>query len=62
MRMLLSIIGLLALVMGLLWVGQGMGYIHWPKESFMIDQMKWAYYGAGLAGFGLLLLIFSRRA
>jgi uncharacterized membrane protein len=61
MRMILSVVGILAILMGLMWVGQGTGYVPWPKESFMIAQMQWAYYGAGLALFGLLLLFFSRR-
>ena len=29
-------IGILAVVMGLLWVGQGTGLIMWPQESFML--------------------------
>jgi hypothetical protein len=62
MRAILSILGVIAILMGLLWVGQGMGYIHWPKESFMISQMTWAYRGAGLAAIGLVLLFFGRRA
>jgi uncharacterized membrane protein len=61
MKGLLLLIGLLALAMGLLWVGQGLGYIKWPESSFMISQIQWAYYGGGLAIVGLLLIWFSRR-
>jgi uncharacterized membrane protein len=61
MNMLLTIIGVLALVMGLLWIGQGLGYINWPQSSFMISKIKWAYYGSGLAVAGLLIIWFSRR-
>lgn len=61
MRILLLILGLLALAMGFLWIGQGLGYVHWPKTSFMIDQRPWAWRGAGLALVGLVLLYFSRR-
>lgn len=61
MKLLLLIIGILTLVMGLLWCGQGLGYIHWPASSFMIDQTKWTYYGVGLFVVGLILIGLSRR-
>ncbi len=61
MKTLLLTIGLVALAMGLLWIGQGLGYIKWPASSFMISQMKWTYYGAGLAVVGLIIILFSRR-
>ena len=61
MKTLLTIVGILALLMGLLWMGQGAGYIHWPAESFMIDQRPWIYYGGALAAVGLLLIVFARR-
>lgn len=61
MRFILLVVGVIALAMGLLWVGQGTGYVHWPQTSFMIDDMKWAYYGGGLAAVGLILIILSRR-
>jgi len=60
-RVLLFIVGLLALAMGLLWVGQGTGYIPWPKQSFMINEMIWAYRGLGLAVGGLIAIVISRR-
>ncbi len=62
MRTVLFLVGIIAILLGGLWVGQGMGYVHWPASSFMINQMKWAYYGGGLAAVGLLLVIFSRRS
>ncbi|MES2217119.1 MAG: hypothetical protein V4501_01775 [Pseudomonadota bacterium] len=61
MKTLLLTVGLVALAMGLLWIGQGLGYIKWPASSFMISQMKWTYYGAGLAVVGLIIILFSRR-
>ncbi|MGL4312747.1 MAG: hypothetical protein ACRCSO_02035 [Sphingomonas sp.] len=56
-----GIIGVLALLIGLLWVGQGLGYIHWPANSFMLDQRPWAVRGAVLAAMGLLAIWWSRR-
>ena len=61
MRRFLLIAGLLALGVGLLWIGQGTGTIAWPSSSFMIDQLQWAGYGAALAGFGLILIWQSSR-
>jgi uncharacterized membrane protein len=61
MRKLLLIIGVLALAVGLLWIGQGTGYIAWPQSSFMISQIQWAYYGAALAMVGLILIWQGRR-
>jgi hypothetical protein len=52
----LSIIGFLALAIGLLWIGQGTGAIRWPPSSFMINQLQWAGYGAVLGAVGLILI------
>ena len=57
----LLIAGILALLMGLLWIGQGLGYIHWPASSFMLDQRPWATRGAILAPVGVVLILLSRR-
>jgi hypothetical protein len=61
MRKLLLIVGLLALAIGLLWIGQGTGVIAWPQSSFMINQSQWAGYGAVLAAVGLILIWQGRR-
>jgi hypothetical protein len=61
MRTALLIVGLIALAMGLLWIGQGLGWILWPKSSFMLNQPKWSWYGAALAIVGLILAIWARR-
>ena len=57
----LLIVGLVALAVGLLWIGQGLGVINWPQSSFMIRQMQWAGYGAALAALGLILIWQSKR-
>ncbi len=46
---------------GLLWIGQGLGYVHWPEASFMLEQRIWADYGAALAVAGLLIVLAARR-
>jgi hypothetical protein len=59
--MLLLLIGIILLAAGLLFVGQGWGYIRWPAHSFMIDETNWIYYGGAIAVAGLVLIIVSRR-
>lgn len=61
MRIPFLTLGLLALLIGLLWIGQGTGLISWPRSSFMISQMPWAYYGAALAAVGVGLMFLARR-
>jgi hypothetical protein len=61
MRNLLLVLGLLALAIGVLWIGQGTGVIAWPRTSFMINQIEWAGYGAALAAVGLILIWQSKR-
>ncbi len=60
MRRALAIIGALMVAMGLLWIGQGLGYIHWPASSFMLNQRPWAVRGLSLAVAGIGLLLFAR--
>jgi len=54
-------LGVLALLVGLLWIGQGTGAVNWPASSFMIRQVEWAYFGAVLAIIGLILIWRARR-
>ena len=55
----LMLIGIVVLAAGLVFVGQGLGYIRWPASSFMISEIKWAYYGGGIAVVGILLIIIA---
>jgi hypothetical protein len=61
MKTALRIVGVFAVLIGLLWVGQGTGLVHWPASSFMIDQRPWVARGAILSLVGLVLVLFSRR-
>lgn len=60
MKPTLLIIGSFTIAIGLLWIGQGTGYVNWPQSSFMISQIQWAYYGTVLGIVGLLMIVFSR--
>ncbi|MGA9515294.1 MAG: hypothetical protein WBV51_17245, partial [Pseudolabrys sp.] len=57
----LLLVGLIVCAAGILFAGQGLGYINWPASSFMISQMKWVYYGGGIAVVGILLVIIALR-
>ena len=61
MKTLLLIVGILALLMGLLWIGQGVGLVHWPASSFMLDQRPWALRGGLLVLIGIVLILLARR-
>jgi uncharacterized membrane protein len=61
LRPVLLALGVLMTLMGLLWIGQGLGYIQWPASSFMLDQRPWADRGAILAVLGLSLILVARR-
>jgi hypothetical protein len=56
MRQAFLVCGILAVLIGLLWIGQGTGIVTWPQSSFMISQMQWAWYGAALAVVGVILI------
>lgn len=61
MRIVVLIVGIAALLMGLLWIGQGAGLLHWPASSFMIDQRPWIARGAIVAAVGLILIVWRVR-
>jgi hypothetical protein len=61
MKSLLTAIGLVLLLAGLVFMGQGSGYFPWPASSFMISQTRWIYYGGATAVVGLLIMVFARR-
>ncbi len=56
----LLIVGIICLLLGLVWIGQGTGYFPYPASSFMIMQMTWAYRGAVVAVIGVIVLVISR--
>ena len=60
MKALLQIFGLLLLVLGLLFMAQGSGYLPWPAESFMVGDRNWVFYGGGIAAIGFLVIFASR--
>jgi hypothetical protein len=55
------VLGVLLILIGLVWIGQGHGYV---KGSFMTGAILWAWIGAGtaLVGAALISLAFRRLA
>lgn len=62
MKTVVLILGVAAVLIGLLWIGQGTGFVNWPESSFMIDQRPWAARGAILTLVGLILIAASRKS
>lgn len=60
-RRLLMIAGAVAAIVGLFWIGQGVGFIRWPASSFMIDQYDWVLTGTVTAVAGLVAILIARR-
>ncbi|WP_326524537.1 hypothetical protein [Sphingomonas sp.] len=61
LRGILLVVGLLMTAMGMLWIGQALGYARWPESSLMIDQPAWATRGSITAVAGLVLVLVARR-
>ena len=59
MRILLNVLGALCLLVGCVWLLQGINII---PGSFMTGQTKWAVYGGLLLVVGVGLLIFANRS
>ena len=59
MRVGLVVVGALVLLTGLVWVGQGLGYI---KGSFMTGDMKWFWIGLVMIVVGAVLGLGAWRA
>jgi hypothetical protein len=57
----LTLIGIIVLLAGIVFIGQGSGYFPYPAESFMVRDTRWVYYGAAIAVVGLLMIIIARR-
>ena len=61
MKTLLTVVGVILLLSGLVFMGQGSRYFPYPAESFMVGASQWIYYGGGIALVGLILLIIAWR-
>ena len=58
MRIVMLIVGVLLLLVGCVWILQGINVL---PGSFMTGQTKWAVNGAIAAVVGVVLIVMSRR-
>lgn len=58
MRMLMTIAGVLLVLMGVVWILQGINVL---PGSFMTGQTRWTIYGALTAVAGIVLIVLARR-
>jgi hypothetical protein len=58
MRIVLNVLGVLCLLLGFVWILQGINIL---PGSFMTGQTKWAIYGGILVVVGIGLLISANR-
>lgn len=61
MKFILLVMGSVAVLMGLLWIGQGANLVRWPASSFMIADSNWIWRGAALVVLGALAIRWSQR-
>jgi len=62
MKTLMMVAGIIFLIAGLVFMGQGSRYFPYPAESFMVGASQWIYYGGGIALVGVILLIIGWRS
>lgn len=60
-RGLAAIVGVAMVLMGLLWILQGLDIVRWPASSFMLGDIVWTRNGAVLAVLGVLLIWLGRK-
>ncbi|WP_260580756.1 hypothetical protein [Sphingopyxis sp. PET50] len=58
---LMAVVGVAAVLMGGLWILQGLDIVRWPSSSFMLGDPAWTRNGTVLAVVGLVLIWFARR-
>jgi C4-dicarboxylate transporter len=58
MRIALRILSILLIVVGVIWILQGINVL---PGSFMTGQMQWAYRGGAVAIAGVVILLLARR-
>ena len=57
----IAVIGIAAIMMGGLWILQGLDIVRWPASSFMLGDTTWTRNGVVLAVVGVVLVWFARK-
>lgn len=61
LKAVMAIVGVAAILMGGLWMLQGLDIIRWPASSFMLGDTTWTRNGAILAIAGAVLVWLGRK-
>ena len=61
MRTTLQIVGILAVLAGLVWAAQGSGIFPYPVSSFMINEARWITIGLVTAVVGAVVIVIARQ-
>ena len=61
LRIILTIIGFLMILAGIVWAAQGGGIFPYPAGSFMINQPKWIFYGIVMALAGAIVVYLAQK-
>ena len=56
-----AIVGVAMILVGGLWVLQGLDILRWPASSFMLGDTTWTRNGIVLAVVGVFLVWFARK-
>ena len=57
----MAIVGIAAVMMGALWILQGLDIVRWPASSFMLGDLTWTRNGTVLAVVGVVMIWFARK-
>ncbi|WP_077146716.1 hypothetical protein [Sphingopyxis sp. KK2] len=58
---LIAVVGIAAIMMGGLWILQGLDIVRWPASSFMLGDTTWTRNGTVLAVVGIFLIWYARK-
>jgi hypothetical protein len=61
MKTVVLMLGVLLLLYGLHWIGQGTGWLPWPAGTIMDYNMAFTWYGVGLSAVGAALIVYGWR-
>jgi hypothetical protein len=61
LKSLMAVVGVAAVMMGALWVLQGLDIVRWPADSFMLGDRVWTRNGALLSLVGVVLIWLARK-
>lgn len=61
MKTIITVVGVLIAIAGLIWAAQGAGWFPYPASSFMVDNSRWIYIGLATAVGGVIVIMLARR-